>query len=300
MRKLWDDVVENSKNGNFLHLRGYIDYHRHRFNEQSVIVEKKGKPVAVFPCNRVDGKVVSHDGLTYAGLIYGVNLRAVDVLEIFNLLKEHYQRLGVSAVLYKAIPHVFHRYPAEEDLYALFQLNARLVRRDLSCAVPLQNRMKLSDSRKRAIRKAKKNGLVVVEGGSLEEFHRLLEIVLEKFSVRPAHRLEELKLLQGRFPGRIRLFTAEKSGEIYAGVLVYDFGHVAHTQYLANSDEGRQCSALDYIIAELLENAFKDHRYLSFGISSENGGRLLNEGLAFQKEGFGGRSIVHDFYDFNL
>ncbi|GLW61730.1 hypothetical protein Hthe01_20790 [Hydrogenophilus thermoluteolus] len=35
-------------------------------------------------------------------------------------------------------------------------------------------------------------------------------------------------------------------------------------------------------------------------LSSEQKGRYLNEGLIFQKEGFGGRVIVHDFYELEL
>src|ERR1700690_708826 len=77
----WDRVVCESKNGNFLHSRDYMDYHAHRFDEQSVIVLKQGKPITVFPCNRVNEIIVSPGGLTYGGLIYGRKLHAVDVLE---------------------------------------------------------------------------------------------------------------------------------------------------------------------------------------------------------------------------
>jgi hypothetical protein len=33
-----------------------------------------------------------------------------------------------------------------------------------------------------------------------------------------------------------------------------------------------------------------------FGISTENSGFFLNEGLLFQKESFGGRAIVYETY----
>lgn len=35
---------------------------------------------------------------------------------------------------------------------------------------------------------------------------------------------------------------------------------------------------------------------LIFGICTENNGNFLNEGLINQKQEFGGRGIVHDFY----
>ncbi len=296
----WDAVVQSSRNGNFLHLRHYMDYHAHRFDEQSVIVVRNGKPVAVFPCNRQGEMIVSHGGLTYAGLIYGANLHAVDVLDIFGLLSSHYRELGSRVLRYKAIPHIFHRYPAEEDLYALFRLDARLVRRDLSSVIALDGRIKLSDSRKCTIRKAEKHGLAFVENNGLQEFHDLLEIVLAKFSTQPVHTLAELELLQSRFPKQIRLFTAWIDRQLQAGALVYDFGHVVHTQYLASSEQGRKVGALDFVLARLLDQVFADRRYFNFGISTEQDGRTLNEGLIFQKEGFGARAVAQDFYEMEL
>lgn len=253
LRAIWDDVVRRSKNGNFLHLRDYMDYHADRFDERSVIVEKKGRAVAVFPCNRVDNKIMSHGGLTYGGLIYSHDLHATDVLEIFRLLSLCYHTAGAKILLYKAIPHIFHRYPAEEDLYALFRFNARLIRRDISSVIDLGNRLKLSDSRKSVIKKAQKAGLEVREGLFFSEFHSLLSKVLVKFSVTPVHSIQELEHLHARFPNGIRLFGAFKEDNLLAVSLVYDFGTVAHTQYMANSDEGRELGALDLVLAHVTE-----------------------------------------------
>ncbi|ELY2739329.1 hypothetical protein SMC30_004428, partial [Cronobacter dublinensis] len=85
-----------------------------------------------------------------------------------------------------------------------------------------------------------------------------------------------------------------------AGVLVYDYGHLVHTQYMANTPQGRQIGALDYILYSLIEEIYTDKKYLSFGISTEDAGNFLNTGLIAQKEGFGGRAVVHDFYEMEL
>lgn len=296
----WDTVVNHSKNGNFLHLRQYMDYHAHRFDERSVLVEKNAKPVAVFPCNRMDDQIVSHGGLTYGGLIYGNDLHATEILEILIILVRHYRAVGARTIVYKAIPHVFHRYPAEEDLYALFRLGAKLVRRDISSVISIKDKLKYSDSRKNTVRKAQKQGVVVKEGDFLKEYYALLSLVLEKFETRPVHSLAELELLVDRFPDNIRTFCAFKADRMQGGAIVYDFGHIAHTQYLAVSEEGREIGALDYTLAHLLDESFSHHQYFSFGISTEQAGKKLNEGLIFQKEGFGGRGIVHDFYELEL
>lgn len=299
-KAIWNQVVRESKNGNFLHSRDYMDYHAHQFDEQSVLVLKKGKPVAVFPCNRVNDEMISHGGLTYGGLIFGKSLHAAEVLDIFHELAGYYKERGIKSVLYKAVPHIFHNYPAEEDLYALIRFGARLCRRDLSSAIWLENRIKFSDSRKSTIRKSAKLGVEIREGEFLHEYHRLLTQAVAKFGTDPVHTLQDLELLKARFPDNIQLFGAFDGERLLAGTIIYDFGHVVHTQYLASSDEGREIGALDLVLAHLIENRFSDRRYLSFGVSTEQAGQYLNEGLIFQKEGFGARGVVHDFYELDL
>jgi hypothetical protein len=300
LRQDWDQVVKESKNGNFLHLRDYMEYHAHRFDECSVVITRQGKPIAVFPCNRVADQAISHGGLTYAGLIYGVDVHAAEVLEIFQELVHYYKNIGVKSLRYRAIPHVFHAYPAEEDLYALFRLNAKLYRRDMASVIQMDKRLKFSRLRRSNFEKAEKHGLEMQEGENFEDFHQLLTQIVSKYGAKPVHSLEELQLLHGRFPGFIRLFCTFKEERLLAGALVYDFGQVAHLQYVANSDEGRKVGALDFIIGHLIENVFASRRYFSFGTSNEQEGQYLNEGLVFQKEGFGARGVAHDFYELDL
>jgi hypothetical protein len=277
-----------------------MGYHATRFDERSVIIRKDGKPLAVFPCNRVDDKLISHSGLTYAGLIYGDGFRAADALAVIELLGEYVRDQSCRSLSYKAIPHIFHRYPADEDLYALHRVGAQLVRRDLSAAVQLANRIKLSDSRKNTIRKSAKRGVVIREGDFLGDFYSLLTIVLATHESKPVHSLDELEFLTTRFPGRIRLFGAFDQDHLLSAALIYDLGTVAHSQYLASSEDGKAVGALDFLLAHLLDVVFSDKKYFSFGISTENQGRYLNEGLVFQKEGFGGRGVAHDFYEWSL
>lgn len=299
-KSIWDGIVGKAKNATFLHYRDYMDYHAHRYTDASVLVLKAGKAVAAFPCNTVDDLVVSHGGLTYGGLLYGKDLHATDVLKIFEALGDHFRNAGKSRVVYKRVPSVFDTYPADEDLYALTRVGATLVRRDLSSVVELATRPKFSDSRKNTARKAEKAGGKVVELDDFRGFHSLLTHVLQKFGSAPVHTLDELLLLKSRFPENIRLFGTLVDDVLEAATLVYDCGHIVHTQYLASSDKGRQIGALDFLLLSLIEKYSSDKRYFSFGISTEDGGRVLNEGLIGQKEGFGGRGIVHDFYEWVL
>ncbi|MEY2116793.1 MULTISPECIES: GNAT family N-acetyltransferase [Rhodanobacter] len=296
----WDALVGRSRNGNLLHRRGYMDYHAERFVDQSLVVERHGEAVAVFPASRHGSVVTSHAGLTYAGLLTTQELRAESTLGVFGQIARHYRALGVERVIYKAVPHIFHAYPAEEDLYALHCLGARLQRRDLSSAIALREAFHFSQGRQRAVNKARKAGIELKPAADPAQFHALLSEVLRKHDARPTHSLAELRLLQARFPQQLVLHEARREGELLAGVLVYDLGKVAHTQYMAVSEQGRSAGALSFLLAELIGGVYADRAYFSFGISTEQEGRVLNGGLVTQKEYFGARAVVHDFYEWPL
>lgn len=292
---IWNNLVLNSRNGNFLHHQDYLSYHANRFNNQSLIIFKRNRPIAVFPANRINDCIISHSGLTYGGLIYGNEVRFSEVFSIIQKLGEYFRSLGCRSLLYKAIPSIFHRYPAQEDLYALWRLGARIVRRDLSNVVQLDKPIVWSKSRINNIRKAQKIGLSIRDFDFVEDFHSLLVETLSKHRVTPVHSLNELQLLKSRFPDSIRFFGAFSGDRLVASALIYDFGKLVHSQYLASSEHGRSVGALDYLLAHLLTEIFSHKRYFSFGISTDNQGHDLNEGLLFQKESFGGRAVVHVF-----
>ncbi|MBB6186033.1 GNAT family N-acetyltransferase [Rhodanobacter sp. MP7CTX1] len=296
----WDALVECSRNGNLLHRRGYMDYHASRFVDRSLMVERKGEVVAVFPANIRENLVISHGGLTYAGLIMAQALRAEATLAVFEQIGSHYRALGVERVIYKAVPHVFHAYPAEEDLFALHRLGAQLKRRDLSSVIALQETFHFTQGRRHSIDKAGRAGIQWQAGADPAAFHGLLSEVLGKHDAVPTHSLAELRLLQTRFPQQIVLHEAHREDVLLAGVLVYDFGKVVHTQYMAASEEGRRLDALSFLLAELIGGIYADRTYFSFGISTEQEGRVLNSGLIAQKEYFGARAVVHDFYEWPL
>ena len=296
----WDALVEHSRNGNLLHRRAYMDYHADRFVDGSLIVDRNGEALAVFPANIKDKTVTSHGGLTYAGLISTQAMRAEWALEVFERIGDHYRSLGVERLVYKAVPHIFHAYPAEEDMYALDRLGARLVRRDVSSVIALQEPFHFTDGRRRAVNKARKLGIQLRVGTDLAAFHALLSEVLRKHDTVPTHSLLELNLLQTRFPRQIVLHEARNEGDLLAAALVYDFGRVVHTQYLAASEAGRSVNALNLLLAELIEHTYADRMYFSLGISTEREGQVLNGGLITQKEYFGARAVVHDFYEWML
>lgn len=83
-------------------------------------------------------------------------------------------------------------------------------------------------------------------------------------------------------------------GKCQAGAVLFIYGDVVHTQYLAANDTAREIGALDFVVATLIEKYKDSKAYFDFGKSSEGeDGKFLNEGLIHQKEGFGGRTMVY-------
>jgi hypothetical protein len=297
----WNDLVAKSRNGTFLFLRDYMDYHADRFTDYSLMAYDGTELAAVLPANIMGSSVCSHGGLTYGGWVFDDRMKAPVMLDIFRAMIAFMKLQGsVRTILYKAVPKIYHRQPSDEDLYALHRLGATLVRRDIATAVNLSAPLPFGSQRKRNLKKAEKCGVRVLESDDLAGYHNLLADVLARHGATPVHSLEEIQLLKSRFPENIRLFGGFVDQRLMAGTIVFDTGRVAHTQYLASSDEGRDIGALDAVLASLSTEIFKGREYLSFGISTEDGGHVLNEGLISQKEGFGGRSFVHDFYELDI
>lgn len=299
LKKDWNAFISTSKNGLFFFEREFMEYHSDRFTDHSLLIFNKNTIQAVFPANE-DGKdIISHAGLTFGSLIMSKYVKAAEVLEIFSEIIKYYQELSFSRMIYKTVPHIFHKYPSEEDLYALFRHNAILLRRDISSVINLSEPIRFSETKRQLVKKCEEKEIVVSENKDFNEYWKLLSEVLQKFGVKPVHTIKEISLLQEKFPDQIKLFEARKGNTLLAGIVIFDFGNVIHTQYMAASQEGRKLGALDFI-NYILINKYKERKYYSFGISTEKQGMLLNEGLIQQKENMGARGIVLDFYSIKL
>ena len=297
----WNAFVEDSKNGTFMLKRGYVDYHADRFVDHSLMFYDSDKLVAVLPASQHDSELRSHGGLTYGGLIASLDIRVQQVLEIFTALKEYMTEQGLSSLLYKRVPDIYYRYPSDEDLYALYRIGANIVRRDISSTIYLPSKIKFSERRKRGSKQAAKQGIEVKQSTDYSGYIDMLSKILLKYhDTKPVHTAAELELLASRFPENIKLYAAYKEDKMLAGVVVFETDKVAHAQYIANSDEGRQCGALDAVMDYLINQQYANKEYFDFGVSTENNGMYLNEGLVTQKQEFGGRGIAYDFYEIRV
>lgn len=305
----WDAFVRSSKNGTFLLERRFMDYHSDRFSDCSLLVYEDNQLVALFPANWVEDQriIYSHQGLTYGGILLTTEATEHQTLAIMQgIFLWYIDYLQASRLIYKPIPYIYSECAAEEDLYALFRAGAKLKTRGVSSVVTMKNPLKMRKLRMRGARKAIDNDLYIDrmsddDWDTLSEYWQLLTSVLEAYhAVRPVHTLEEMRLLMSRFPQQIKLYLVRMERKIVAGCVVFITRQVAHIQYIASGPEGRERGALDLLFHHLINERFKNLAYIDFGISTENGGHILNEGLIFQKEGFGARAVCYDSYEVDL
>lgn len=301
-KELWNSFVSKARNATFLFDRNYMDYHADRFDDNSFMFYHKGKLKAVLPANVAGDTLYSHQGLTYGGLLLDKKATVEDVLECFDSLNSWLRENGISKVVYKALPWIYQQYPSEEDLYALtWKCKAQLISRDISSSIVIDNKLKFAESRKSGIRKALSLNIEVGESNDVDGFWHILEDNLgNRYNAKPVHTSSEMKLLMSRFPNNIRLYVAKMNGEIVGGTLIYVTPQVVHTQYISASVEGKKHGALDLLFDYIINKVYANCRYFDFGKSTEQGGAYLNEPLIFQKEGFGGRGVCYDWYQWEL
>jgi len=292
----WNGFLASTRNGTFLHDRRYMDYHADRFEDCSVLVRDAGQIVGLFPANRRDASIWSHQGLSYGGLLMPDGLTLGLAIDALQVIREHLAGMGATTLTYKPVPRIYHRSPADEDLIALDRAGATLDRRDGLSVVEMARRIRPRKGRRYGAAKAGKAGITVEQSHDWRAFWHILETTLgERHDARPVHSLDEIALLAGRFPENISLHLARRGETVLGGTVIYATPLVARTQYIAASPAGLECGALDLLFLTLLDETYAAKRYFDFGASLDGNG-ALNTGLLDQKEGFGARTVLQDVY----
>lgn len=309
----WNEFVKQSRQGTFLFDRNYMDYHQDRFHDHSLMIYYKDKLYALLPANEVvsasnneipQKELVSHQGLTYGGLLTCNKMTAELTCETFEAIGNYLKQEGFSKLTYKAIPWIYHKIPSEEDLYALIHVGkASLSAREISTTILLQNKLRFSEQRRRGVNKAKKNSLIIRQSSQEDVFafwNILNNNLQQKYHTRPVHSNEELQLLMSRFPENIIGYSVLKDEEVIAGTIIFITPQVIHTQYIGASEKGKEEGALDLLFDYLINQKKWNTPYFDFGKSTEDRGNYLNTNLIHQKEGFGGRGVAYDTYEWTL
>lgn len=300
----WDQFCKESKNPLFMFNRDYMDYHQDRFVDHSLMFYNGDKLVALLPLSEKLEILISHGGLTYGGFITSNKMKQSIMNECFTEFISYAQKRNFKKIIYKTIPHIYHVQPAEEDRYSLYINAGELLKIEPTTVINLKEPLKMANLRKRQISKAKREKITVEELNTKEHYDNFIKllnnVLVSRHNTYAVHTSDELFLLHTRFPDNIRLYGTLLGEELIAGTVVFEYETIVHTQYLAANETARKVGALDLIIENLINKYRETKLWFDFGISTEENGHILNEGLISQKEGFGGRTNIYETFKIDL
>lgn len=312
-KERWDQFVMNrSINGTFLQTRRFLNYHPEgRFRDASVLVMQGSNIAAVIPaCDTEDeGKrcFFSHKGSTFGGIVLSKEKYDITTMEeLFPCLEEYLKLEGYKRVILKNTSDIF--CDKKQDLldYYFYKTGYGYFN-ELSFFIDCKNMPEdiISSwfaSRRRGYRHSLRNGLSfqrIETDEGIAAFYDILCKNLMKFGTSPVHTLEELlEFKHNRLPEEVDFYGISMGGKLVAGAMLFYFGkRVLHTQYLAQDPDYTKSYAMNFLDYELIrltrENGFST---FSFGISTEERGRVLNTTLALFKEGFGSDYCINRSY----
>lgn len=297
--QLWNDFVNQAKNATFLFHRNFMEYHNTRFNDFSLLVFENEKLMSILPANYVDDVLFSHQGLTYGGFVFNDKIKLGQVLEIVKEVLNFLHDNGFKTFKLKLMPSIYNSFFSEEIEYALFLIEAKLIRRDCLSVIDLNKKFKISKTRKEAIHRGKKNNLEIREEDNFKLFwdEILIPNLDKKHNATPVHSVEEIEILHKRFPKNIRHFNVYDDGKIVAGTTIFVTDKVAHPQYISGNPQKNELGSIDYLYHYLITEVFNDKDFFDFGPSHENDGKQINQGILFWKESFGVKTTVQDWYE---
>ena len=263
-----------------------MDYHGDRFDDYSLMVFKAEKLIALLPANKKDGKLYSHQGLSYGGFIVSKKIRNLDYIKAFCTLIKWIHTEGFLEIQIKQLPFIYNKQLAEEFEYLLHEIDCKVIANSSYYVLDDLNQYKPNRNRLRGIRKAE-NVMQLVDSG-MDYFweHILSNNLKDKFGVKPVHTYKEIASLQSKFPNNIKFYAAQEGKTIHAGVLTFITDKVVHFQYSSGKDDRDETGALDFLFDAIIKK-YSDYKYISFGSSATDDTLKIDSGLAYWKESFG-------------
>lgn len=295
----WNNLVHNSSNGTFLHTRNYLDYHKERFHDFSLMAYMEGHLVAVLPAHLEGTQLNSHLGLTYGGVVLHEKLNFIYVIRVVEAFMQFANINGIETILIKQVPDIYSRLGHQNSLqHAYYLLGARLISRQNSSAIPFpMNLDSWNHGKLWGLKKAKQKALKIEEANLFYPFWEnvLVPNLKNKFNSSPVHSAAEISLLSKDNPGHIRQFNIYSEDEIVGGITIFETPIVARTQYISATPKGKSFHALNLLIYHLATEVFSDKKFLDLGTSYEQD-KTIKKSLLYWKESFGAESYIQDTF----
>lgn len=301
--KIWNDFISQAKNATFLFHRDFMEYHKDRFEDFSLLIFEEEKLKAILPANKQGNSIHSHQGLTYGGLVFLRKLNGEKAELILDLVLSFLKESNIETFYYKPIPNFYFPDGNQEIDFFLLKRGAAIERKEMNLAVNLNLPLRISKSKLKHFRRIENLDLDIIEEDDFEPFwNEVLEPRLaEKFNVKPVHSKEEMALLQSRFPQHIKQYSVYQNDKIIAGITLFEAKNVVKSQYGATTKKGEEVRALDFLFINLIHKyKRKGKHFFDMGIVNEDNELGYHPGLLKQKEELGCTVYNQDFYKIEI
>jgi len=318
----WQDFVRMSVNGTLFHEQKFLSYHDEgKFEDCSLMIYKKDELIAVFPAavlQRGDKRVLkSHPGTSYGGAIFSTLAKLKEVMAVQSAIEEYAKANGISRVEFRQAPKIFVEMPFDQLDFSLVQLGYEREDQELSTCyplleyrdIPIEDMVKLfeNDGRNKVrknVRKAIRAGLEFreLDNSEIEKYYDILLDNLVRHDAKPAHSLADIKKLKELYPERVRLYGVFVDGDMAAGYLIFNINSIGWHVFYGSMNYKYQVERPTtfglFMLLKVL--ADKGYEYLNMGISTEDGGKIVNWGLLDFKESFNGTGIIRTYWSKDL
>ncbi|MBC7749738.1 MAG: GNAT family N-acetyltransferase [Methylotenera sp.] len=299
----WNAFIGQAKNATFLFHRDFMEYHKDRFEDFSLMVFEDEKLIAVLPANRVGDIVYSHQGLTYGGLVYSSKLNGEKVENILDSLVFFFKESEVQSFFFKSIPLFYTSKGNAEMEFFMLKKGAFLDKKEMNLGINLAMPLTFSKSKLKHFRKIEELDLEMVEEEQLESFWGLVLVprLLEMYDAKPVHTLQEITALKEKFPNNIKQFSVYFEDVIIAGITLFETETVVKSQYGATTKKGEKLRALDFLFITLIKKYKQEGKlFFDMGIVNDDNEKEYHAGLLKQKEELGCSVYSQDFYKMKL
>ncbi|MBP9774091.1 MAG: GNAT family N-acetyltransferase [Candidatus Peribacteraceae bacterium] len=311
----WETFVAASRNGTVFHTRRFLAYHpADRFEDHSLLFFDGPHLRAVLPAaERTDGDrtlLASHPGASYGGLVLHPDATVADTGIIIDVLIEYARAEKFASLsMLRLTPASVRTQFSDDAEYWLYQRGGIVTRFEMDGSIDLRgwsdNAMleQFSGKCRNAVRQAQRSGLTVHISEDITAFWTILETTLAaRHSAHPTHTREEIERLAKLLGGDLRLFAAFDGDTMVGGILTITLHSKAvYTLYIAQNYEYQKHHPVHLILAEIIRTGIVEKRdTLHLGVSTEDGGKKVNEGLFFFKESFGMKPVRRESWEIVL
>ena len=308
----FDAFVAKSRNGTIFHTRRFLAYHSTgKFQDASLMFFDGEKLVAVLPAalKEENGRnmLVSHPGASYGGLVLGEEISVTETGELMNNLLAYAKAQNDAGVSFLRLsPASLQKSYSEDQLYWAFQKGFQMTRCEMDGAIDLtgmkedQVLARLPGKCRNMIRQAERAKIEVKLSNDFVSFWPILESVLaQRHGAKPTHTLEEIEKLHELLPDDFRCLCAYREGAMVGGIVLVTIHEQAlYTLYMGQKYSEQEHHPMHALLAEAMKLAIREkRRVLHLGVSTEDGGTKVNEGLFFFKESFGCKPVRRESWE---